>query len=124
MAAPDRRQKQKLANASRDTSRLKTKCVTMLVYEEEGKTVLQPLAAEEETQSLQQLFQNGTLEVWLPNGKSNIDDYTVSILQYKPKLKQTPFARTRRAKPTVFPWSNWLSKRWGCMGSGGLTYKW
>lgn len=116
MAAPYRRRKQNLA-AENSASGLKTKCVTMLIYEEAGKTVLQPVAAEEETQTLQELFQNTTLEVWLPNGKSNIADYNVSILQYKPKLKQPPSARTRGFKPNVLPWSNLLGKKWGCMGS-------
>lgn len=117
MAASCQRRKQNIAAKNVDASGLKTKCVTMLIYEEAGKTVLQPLAAEEETQTLQELFQNTTLEVWLPNGKSNIDDYDVSILQYKPKLKQPHIARTRRPKPNVLPWSNWLGKKWGCMGS-------
>ncbi|MCX8150414.1 MAG: hypothetical protein N3D85_02775 [Candidatus Bathyarchaeota archaeon] len=124
MATTKRRQKQKLTAEPKAKFGLKTKCVTMLVYEEEGKTVLQPLTAEEETQTLQELFQNTTLEVWLPNGKSTIDEYNVSIIQYKPKLKQLPSIKTRRSKPTVFPWSNWIGKKWGCMGSGGLTHKW
>jgi hypothetical protein len=41
----------------------------MMVFEEAGKTILQPLITGQDAHSVQKLFENGTLEVWLPNGK-------------------------------------------------------
>ena len=66
----------------------KVKCVTMAIYEKEGKTVLQPLVAEQEAKCIPELFRNETLEVWLSNGKSDISAFDVAILKYK-LAKQT-----------------------------------
>jgi hypothetical protein len=81
-----------------ETSGLKTKCVTLLVYEEQGKTVLQPLATEQETSELQELFQNSTLEVWLSNGKNDADNFDVSILKYKSQLQQSTFSNASNSE--------------------------
>lgn len=106
-----RRQKCDLIGVPAATSNLKAKCVTVLVYEEEGKTVLQPLATEQETQALQELFQSNTLEVWLSNGKSNVAEYDVSILKYKPQLQPSTFANVSKPKPTFLPFLRCIGKK-------------
>lgn len=105
-----RRQKCNLTRADAATPDLKTKCVTVLVYEEKGKTVLQPLATEQETKTLQELFQNNTLEVWLSNGKANADEYDVSILKYKPQLQQPTLQNASKPKQPLFPFAGYLGK--------------
>jgi hypothetical protein len=70
-------------------SDLKMKCVTVMVFEEAGKTILQPLGTGFETQRVGELFQNGTLEVWLPNGQSDQAQFDVAILKYKQQLQPT-----------------------------------
>ena len=70
-------------------SELKMKCVTVMVFEEAGKTILQPLGTGFETQHVGELFQNGTLEVWLPNGQSDQAQFDVAILKYKQQLQPT-----------------------------------
>jgi hypothetical protein len=65
----------------------KTKCVLMAIYENDGKTILQPLVAEDEAKAIPELFQNKTLEVWLPNGKIDIAQFDVAILKYKQVLQ-------------------------------------
>jgi hypothetical protein len=70
-------------------SELKMKCVTVLVFEEAGKTILQPLVNSHETQRMEELFRNSTLEVWLPNGQSDQAQFDVAILKYKQQLQQT-----------------------------------
>ena len=96
-----------------DASDLKTKCITLLVYEEEGKTVLQPVGTEQETQEIQELFKNSTLEVWLSNGKSNVAEYDVSILKYTSQLQHSPFADLSEPKHAFFPLSSYIGKKWG-----------
>jgi hypothetical protein len=59
------------------------KCITFMVFEEAGKTILQPLVTNNETRRVQELLQNKTLEVWLSNGQSDIEQFDVSILKYK-----------------------------------------
>jgi hypothetical protein len=61
----------------------KLKCVTFMVLEEKGKTVLQPITSEQDTQNVQELFQKNNLEVWLPNGQSDFEQFDVCILKYK-----------------------------------------
>ena len=60
-----------------------TKCVTVVIFEIEGKTILQPLITEQDAKTIQELFQNETLEVWLSNGKSDYSVFDVDILKYK-----------------------------------------
>jgi hypothetical protein len=61
----------------------KVKCVTVAIYEREGKTILQPLVNEHDAGIIPEMFQNQTLEVWLPNGKSDASMFDVAILKYK-----------------------------------------
>jgi hypothetical protein len=84
------RQKCELANIPAvEPADLKTRCVTVLVFEEAGKTILQPLGAGPEAQRIQELFQNNTLEVWLPNGQSDPAQFDIAILKYKQQLQQS-----------------------------------
>jgi hypothetical protein len=65
----------------------KTKFVLVAIYENDGKTILQLLMAEQEAKTIPELFQNKTLEVWLSNGKTDIAQFDVAILKYKPVLQ-------------------------------------
>jgi hypothetical protein len=65
----------------------KIKCVLVAIYENDGKTILQPLVAEQEAKTIPELFQNKTLEVWLSNGKIDIAHFDVAILKYKQVLQ-------------------------------------
>jgi len=60
-----------------------TKCVTVAIFEKEGKTILQPLISEQDAKTIQELFRTETLEVWLSNGKSSYSVFDVDILKYK-----------------------------------------
>ena len=80
-------QVQDLAGTPDTTSNLKTKCVLVAIYENDGKTILQPLIAEQEAKTISELFQNKTLEVWLSNGKTDIAQFDVAILKYKQVLQ-------------------------------------
>ena len=64
-------------------SEAKLKCVTVMVFEENGKTILQPIIRGQEVQNVQELFQKNTLEVWLPNGRPDFAQFDVSIFKYK-----------------------------------------
>jgi hypothetical protein len=68
-------------------SDLKMKCVTVMVFEEAGKTILQPVGVGSENQPIHELFKNGTLEVWLPNGQSDPEQFDVAILKYKQQMQ-------------------------------------
>ena len=59
------------------------KCVTVMVFEENGKTILQPIIRGQELQNLHELFRKNTLEVWLPNGRPDFEQFDVGILKYK-----------------------------------------
>lgn len=59
------------------------KCITFMVFEEAGKTVLQPLVVGQDAHTTQKLFDNGILELWLPNGESGPSQFDVNILKYK-----------------------------------------
>jgi hypothetical protein len=61
----------------------------MVAFEKEGKTILQPLVNGPESQALQDLFQSDTLEVWMPNGKSDAAEFDVSILKYRLQIQPT-----------------------------------
>jgi hypothetical protein len=65
------------------------KCVTVMVFEEAGKTILQPLVTGTDARKVQELFANKTLEVWLPNGQSNPAQFDVNILKYKQQIQTT-----------------------------------
>jgi hypothetical protein len=65
----------------------KTKCVVVAIYENDGKTILQPLIGEQEAKSILELLENQTLEVWLSNGKTEISQFDVDILKYKQVLQ-------------------------------------
>ena len=64
-------------------SEAKLKCVTVMVFEKNGKTILQPIIRGQDTQNLHELFQKNTLEVWLPNGRPDFEQFDVGILKYK-----------------------------------------
>ena len=64
-------------------SETKLKCVTVMVFEENGKTILQPIIRGQDVQHLHELFQKNTLEVWLPNGRPDFEQFDVGILKYK-----------------------------------------
>jgi hypothetical protein len=63
------------------------KCVTFMVFEKNGKTILQPIIRGQEIQNLHKLFQKNTLEVWLPNGRPDFEQFDVGILKYKQILQ-------------------------------------
>lgn len=77
------RQIQDLEGQTAAWSNLKVKCLTVAVYEKEGRTILQPLVSEQEAGIIPEMFQNKTLEVWLSNGKSDASVFDVAILKYK-----------------------------------------
>ncbi|MGA3059503.1 MAG: hypothetical protein ABSD92_03945 [Candidatus Bathyarchaeia archaeon] len=60
-----------------------SKCVTVVIFEMEGKTILQPLITEKDAKTIQDMFRSETLEVWLSNGKSEYSFFDVDILKYK-----------------------------------------
>ena len=64
-------------------SEAKLKCVTVMVFEKKGKTILQPIIRGQDIQNLHELFQKNTLEVWLPNGRPDFEQFDVGILKYK-----------------------------------------
>jgi hypothetical protein len=64
-------------------SEAKLKCVTVMVFEKNGKTILQPIIRGQDIQNLHELFQKNTLEVWLPNGRPDFEQFDVGILKYK-----------------------------------------
>jgi hypothetical protein len=72
--------------------------LTVLVFEENGKTILQPLGSPQETQSVQDLFQSDTLEVWLSNGHSDPAQFDVQILKYKPQLQISTMCHKNKAR--------------------------
>jgi len=68
-----------------------TKYVTLAIFEKEGKTILQPMIAEQEAKIIQEMFRSETLEVWLSNGKSDYSAFDVDILKYNQALQ--PFTK-------------------------------
>jgi hypothetical protein len=81
------KQKYELTEKRVEPAEAKTKCVTFMVYEEAGKTILQPLVTSQETQGVNELLQNKTLEIWLPNGHSDVNQFDVAILKYKQQMQ-------------------------------------
>ena len=93
------RQVQDFAGTTNDRFSSKTKCVLVAIYENHGKTILQPLTAEQEAKTIPELFQNKTLEVWLSNGKTNISQFDIAILKYKQALQS--LTKCKKAKTQV-----------------------
>ena len=93
------RQKCDLAGAPAVSHVPITKCVTVVIFEEEGKTILQPLVTKQEAKTIQELFQNNTLELWLSNGKPDMAQFDVGILKYKQVLQ--PLTKCRKVKTRV-----------------------
>lgn len=93
------REVQDFAGIKQDKFTSKTKCVLVAIYENEGKTILQPLIVEQEAKTIPELFQNKTLEVWLSNGKTDISQFDVTILKYKQVLQ--PLTKCEKAKTQV-----------------------
>jgi hypothetical protein len=77
------RQVQDLAAAETGKCSGEMKCVTVAIFEKEGKTVLQPMMSQQEANAISELFRNRTLEVWLSNGESDLSLFDVAILKYK-----------------------------------------
>jgi hypothetical protein len=61
----------------------KLKCVTVMVFEEKGKTILQPIVRGQDVHSVHELFQRSILEVWLPNGRPNLSQFDIGIIKYR-----------------------------------------
>jgi hypothetical protein len=76
-----------------------TKCVLVVIYESNGKTILQPLMAEQEAKTITELFKNETLEVRLSNGKTDISQFEVVTLKYKQVLHS--LAKSKQTKSQV-----------------------
>jgi hypothetical protein len=77
----------KLSEGLTELQSLRAKCVSVMIFEKDGKTVVQPLAEKKEISLLHDLFHHNSLEVWLPSGYSNVHEFDVSILKYKPLLQ-------------------------------------
>jgi hypothetical protein len=54
-----------------------------MVFEEKGKTILQPIVRGQDTRSVHELFQRSILEVWLPNGRPDPFQFDIGILKYR-----------------------------------------
>jgi hypothetical protein len=89
----------------------KTKCVLVAIYENDGKTILQPLTSEHEAKTIPELFQNKTLEVWLSNGKTGIGQFDIAILKYKQVLQA--MTRCEKTKTDVC-WKNYFKNIVSC----------
>lgn len=76
-----------------------TKCALVAIYENNGKTIMQPLVTEQEAETIIELFENQILEVWLSNGKPDISEFDVAILKYKQVLQS--LTKCERAKSQV-----------------------
>jgi hypothetical protein len=50
----------------------------MMMFEEAGKTILQPLVTNQEAQRIKKLLHHKTLEVWLPNGNLTLNNSTLT----------------------------------------------
>jgi len=77
----------------------RVKCVLVAAYQNDGRTVLQPLVAERESKTIAELFNNKTLEVWLSNGENDIAQFDVAILKYKQVLQ--PLTKCQKVKTEV-----------------------
>ncbi len=88
------RQRCTLAAGSRLSIEPKVKYMSVMIFEKQGKAIIQPLATEEEANSLKELLKTDTLEVWLPNGKADPEQFDISILKYQ-QLMQPSTACSR-----------------------------
>ncbi len=96
MKGPVTRQRCSLAEAPPLALDAKVKCVTVLVFEQSGRTVIQPLVTNEDALTVQELLQNETLEVWLPNGKVDPFQFDIAILKYRQLMQpSTMCSRTQ-----------------------------
>jgi hypothetical protein len=93
------RQLQDYVDVPKATFDPKTKCVLVAIYENGGKTILQPLIAEQEAKPILELLENPTLEVWLSNGKPDLSQFDVAILKYK-QVSQ-PLTKCTQSKSQV-----------------------
>jgi len=84
------------AEMSSATIGAEVKCITLMVFEQAGKTVLQPLVTNQEAKKVQELFQKNTLEVWLSNGQPDLSQFDVAILKYKQQVQ--PLTKCSRTK--------------------------
>jgi hypothetical protein len=75
------------------------KCVLVAIFENDGKTILQPLTTKKELQPVKKLFRNKTLEIWLSNGETSIAQFDVDILKYKQLLQ--PFSNCQRTRTLI-----------------------
>jgi hypothetical protein len=74
----------------------RVKYVLVAAYQKDGKTVLQPLIAEQDAEKIAELFRNKILEVWLSNGKNDIAQFDVAIAKYKQVLQ--PLTKCQKVK--------------------------
>ena len=93
---------------------LKIKCIPVLVFEDQGKTVLQPLATKQEAETLQKLFHNNTLEVWLSNGQPDPAQFDVKILKYKQLLQPSTMCARNKTRVCL---KNYFETNVACKGS-------
>jgi ferric iron reductase protein FhuF len=98
MKEPLNRQSCTIAEAPAVESELKMKIITVMVFEEAGKTVLQPLATDQGAQKIHDLFQSKTLEVWLPNGKLSPTQFDVAILKYRQLMQPSKMCSRKKSR--------------------------
>jgi hypothetical protein len=91
-------QVQDLAGTPHTTCDPRIKLVLVAIYENDGRTVLQPLVAEQEAKTIPELFEDKTLEVWLSNGKTDIAHFDVAILKYKQVFQSLTKCRKVKAQ--------------------------
>jgi hypothetical protein len=77
----------------------RVKCVLVAAYQEDGKTVIQPLISEQDAEKIAELFRNRILEVWLSNGKNDIAQFDVAIVKYEQVLQ--PLTKCQKVKTEV-----------------------
>ncbi|MCW4006660.1 MAG: hypothetical protein NWF04_08745 [Candidatus Bathyarchaeota archaeon] len=87
MKKTTRQQKNTCLDTGSFGSGLKIKYFSVMVFEEDGKTIFQPMVNGKDTKALEEFFQNGSLEVWLPNGAADAEGFDVSILKYRPVVQ-------------------------------------
>jgi hypothetical protein len=92
-------QVQDFASEPSSTYDPKVKYVLVAAYQKDGRTVVQPLTAEQDAEKIAELFRNKTLEVWLSNGKNDIAQFDVAIAKYKQVLQ--PLTRCQKVKTKV-----------------------
>ena len=65
------------------------KCVTVMIFEDKGKTILQPIIRGQDTRSVHELFRRSILEVWLPNGRPDPFQFDIGILKYRQMVQHS-----------------------------------